>query len=71
MEYRSGREYVAPSRPAMVWMDLGDRDRAFALLEKACSERDSGLHYLKSEPSFDPIRSDPRFQQLLKCFHLE
>jgi TolB-like protein/Tfp pilus assembly protein PilF len=72
MEGRSGRGHVPASRLGKVWLDLGDRDRAFALFAKACSsERDSVLHYLKSDPSFDPIRSDPRFKQLLKCVHLE
>ena len=71
MEERSGREHVRASQLGIVWVALGDRDRAFALFEKACSERDSRLDYLKSDPSFDPVRSDPRFKQLLKCVHLE
>ena len=71
MEERSGRGYVRASQLGIVWVALGDKDRAFALFEKGCSERDSLLHYVKSDPSFDPVRSDPRFKQLLKCLHLE
>ncbi len=71
LEDRSRREYVRPSNPARIWLALGDKDRAFALLEKACAERDSRFAYIKVDPSYDPIRSDPRFHRLLKCAHLE
>jgi len=45
---------------------LDDKDQAFAWLEKAFAERSAGLTFLKAEPMFDPIRSDPRFQDLLR-----
>jgi serine/threonine-protein kinase len=49
---------------ALVHLALGDRDRAFQYLEKAYKER-SGLNDLKVDPRFEPLRGDPRFQDLL------
>ena len=44
---------------------LGDKDQAFAWLEEAYNERSNILQFLKVEPNFDPLRSDPRFRDLL------
>ena len=44
---------------------LGEKDRAFTLLEKAIEVHSSGSAYLKVDPTFDDIRSDPRFADLL------
>jgi len=45
---------------------LGNKDQAFALLEKAYSQHSNALIVLKVEPGYDPLRSDPRFQDLLR-----
>jgi serine/threonine protein kinase/TolB-like protein/Flp pilus assembly protein TadD len=45
---------------------LGDKDRAFVELERACQERLFDLLFLKVAPEFDGLRDDPRFQELLK-----
>jgi TolB-like protein/Tfp pilus assembly protein PilF len=45
---------------------LGDKDRTFEWLEKAYAEHDSLLVYLREEFSFDNVRSDPRFADLLR-----
>ena len=52
----------------MLWAHLGvgDKEDALADLEKAYSEHFSILTTLKVEPAFDPLRSDPRFQELLR-----
>ncbi len=47
-------------------MKTGEKDRALDFLEKAYQERDSLLVFLHLEPGFDPIRSDPRFQDLVR-----
>ncbi len=60
----SGQTYVSPYYIALVYTALGDVDRAFGWLDKACEERSSFLFFLKVEPSFDALRSDPRFQIL-------
>ncbi len=51
---------------AAVHAALGQKDQAFAWLEKAYGERDNWLVNVKVEPMFDPLRSDPRFQDLLR-----
>jgi len=45
---------------------VGDKEEALADLEKAYSEHFGILVTLKVEPAFDPLRSDPRFQDLLR-----
>jgi TolB-like protein/Flp pilus assembly protein TadD len=71
LEERSKREYVPPTAPALVYTGLGDKDQAFAWLDRASAERDSWLLHLKSHSLFDSLRSDPRFTRLLKQMHLE
>jgi eukaryotic-like serine/threonine-protein kinase len=54
-----------PAVLASFWTQAGDTDKAFALLEKAYEQRDEGMLRLK-DPIFDPIKSDPRFKDLLR-----
>jgi adenylate cyclase len=49
---------------------LGDKDQALAWLEKAYNRHDLFLHMLNSGPSFDPLRDDPRFEDLLRRMNL-
>jgi len=49
-----------------VYIGIGDRDKAFAWLERAFLQRASVMVTLKVDPAFDSLRSDPRFQNLLK-----
>jgi len=62
----SRRGYVPPSEMAFVYIGLGNKDQAFAWLDKAYEERDNPVVFLKAEPLFDPLRSDPRFGDLLR-----
>jgi TolB-like protein/Flp pilus assembly protein TadD len=62
----SKRRYVSPFLIAWVHLGLGDKDRAFQWLEKAIAERAGRIVYLKVERGFDPLRSDPRFDDLLR-----
>ena len=55
-----------PSQIAVIYGVLGDKDQAFEWLEKAFETRDSWLVSLKVYPWFDEIRSDPRFQDLVR-----
>jgi len=49
---------------------LERRDEAFAFLEKAFSERSSNLPFIAVEPTYDNLRSDSRFQDLLRRMNL-
>jgi tetratricopeptide (TPR) repeat protein len=51
---------------AKAYVDLGQKDKAFAELNKAYEKRLSSLCWLKIEPQMDPLRSDPRYQELLQ-----
>ncbi len=66
LEQMRGQRYVAAIYIALVWTGLGDRDRAFQWLDKAYDEDCEYLVYLPTEPMADPLRSDPRFEQLLQ-----
>jgi len=60
------RSFVSPAALGIVSGVLGEKDEAFAWLEKAYEVRDPTLTYLKVGPKFTPLRSDPRFQDLLR-----
>jgi TolB-like protein/Tfp pilus assembly protein PilF len=51
---------------AVVYAGLGDNDKVFEWLEKDFQSRNSSLVELRSEVAFVPLRSDPRFRDLLK-----
>jgi hypothetical protein len=51
---------------SQIYAALGDPGRAFQWLDKAYRDRASALVRLKAEPGFDSLRSDPRFQDLLR-----
>ena len=52
-------------------MALGDKDEAFRFLEAAVEDRSSGsISAINRLPLWDPLRSDPRFQNLLRRMNL-
>jgi TolB-like protein/DNA-binding winged helix-turn-helix (wHTH) protein/Tfp pilus assembly protein PilF len=55
---------------AIAYIGMGDNDKALASLEKAYLEHSSSLSALKVDPTYDPLRSDPRFQELLRRLRL-
>lgn len=57
---------TASYQNAEIYTQLGDKDRAFAELDKAVQTKDSGLSYLKVDPFLDPIRGDPRYAALVR-----
>jgi serine/threonine protein kinase/Tfp pilus assembly protein PilF len=63
---RAKQEYVSPYYIALLSFSLSENDLGFEWLDKAYKERDHWLLYLKVEPLFDSIRSDPKFTKLLK-----
>ncbi|MCX6625991.1 MAG: tetratricopeptide repeat protein [Acidobacteria bacterium] len=67
----SGRHYVSPFDLSRAYEGLGRRDEAMAALARAVDDRSPVVIFLKTEPVFDPLRRDPRFQPLLKRMHLD
>ena len=59
-----------PYRIAVLYAMLGETDKAFHWLEEAYASRHPFLNQLKVEPRFDPIRSDPRYDDLLRRLNL-
>ena len=65
---------IAPDSPlkertwvkAKAYLELGDKDKAFAELNEAYDNHESTLSWIKVDPQLDPLRSDPRYQQLLQ-----
>lgn len=60
------QRYTSPHLIAWIYSALRDPDKAFEWLEKAYEYRSYALAHLKISPLFDPIRSDPRFAELLR-----
>jgi TolB-like protein/Tfp pilus assembly protein PilF len=63
---QSGETYVSPGELAVLYVALGEREQAFTLLERAFAARDLQLQFLGVDPSFDTLRGDPRFADLLR-----
>jgi eukaryotic-like serine/threonine-protein kinase len=64
---RSKTKYVSPYMIATIYAGLGDKNRAFEFLEKAYQERSPDIPwFLKADLRIDNLRSDPRFQDLLR-----
>jgi TolB-like protein/Tfp pilus assembly protein PilF len=66
----AARRHVPAIHFAIIHIGLGERDEAFAWLEKAFEERSDQLAFLGVEPLFDPLRDDPRFASLLRRLRL-
>ena len=66
----SVKRSVSPLAFAEVSAALGEKDRAFALLNQAVKERAGELAFLRVSPSWDPLREDPRFRDLVRTVGL-
>ncbi len=62
----SAQHYVPPVRVGLIHAALEEKQQAFEWLEKAYRERSHWLLFLNVDPIFDPLRSDPRFRDLLR-----
>jgi serine/threonine protein kinase/tetratricopeptide (TPR) repeat protein len=63
---RSKHEFVWPATIAFIYIGLGDKEEALRWLEITFEEREAWMDLLKVEPIYDSLRSDPRFQTLIK-----
>lgn len=66
LEKLKGQYEHDPYFTAQIYAQLGDKEQAFAWLEKAYEKHDGRIYTLKVEPLLDPLRSDSRFQDLLR-----
>ncbi len=62
----SETQYVSPMDIAVIYVALGEKDKAFEYLDKAYDDQSEMLIFLKLYPPFHDLRSDPRFDQLLR-----
>jgi tetratricopeptide (TPR) repeat protein len=62
--------YVPGYHLALAHTGLGRPDRAFALLERACRDREPAVINVRVEPRFEPLRRDPRYANLLRTLRL-
>ena len=66
LEQRRRQAYIGSSLFAWVCLGLGDHDQAISWLHRSAEERDGLLTFANVWFVFDPLRSDPRFQALLR-----
>jgi serine/threonine protein kinase/Tfp pilus assembly protein PilF len=65
------KAYVPPISFADIYLGLGETDKAFDWLEKAADDRQGLILHFHVNPSFDPLRSHPRYHALLRKMNLE
>ena len=62
----AARQYIDPVWLALPEIGLGDKDAAFALLDRTLTERGVYAAFMIGDPAVDDLRSDPRFEVLIK-----
>ena len=62
--------YVPSADFAVIYANLGDKESAFRWLRKAIEEHDYEADWIAVSPRYDPLRSDPRFGELLKLLRI-
>lgn len=62
----SANEYVPAINFAHIYAGLGDREKAFECLEKACDERASWIPFIRVDAKLDSLRADQRFDAILR-----
>jgi hypothetical protein len=69
----SKQKYVPTVGRAVIYAGLVEKDKAFVWLEKSYEERSIGTAFttIKVDPAYDPLRSDPRFAELLRRMNLQ
>jgi TolB-like protein/Tfp pilus assembly protein PilF len=66
MHALAGVMYVSPVSRALVHVGLGDTDAAFEALDQGFGDRDSQLLMLGLDPTWEPLRGDPRYVELME-----
>ena len=63
---RMETEYISPVDLAMIHIGLGEKETALDWVERAIAERRGWAAYLRVHPIVDPLRGEPRFNELIK-----
>lgn len=63
---KTTKQYVSPAEFAILQLGLGDKEGAIVSLEKAYAAHDLQLQFLKVDPDYDTLRTDPRFIDLMR-----
>ena len=66
MERLAEDRYVSPYQIALVYCYLGDDDKTISYLQKGAEIREAWLNWMGVDPVLDPVRSDPRFEDILE-----
>ncbi len=61
-----GAKYFSPVQAALLYRELGNDEKTFEWLEKAYERRQLTVPWIRVNPSLDPLRSDPRYADLLR-----
>jgi tetratricopeptide (TPR) repeat protein len=67
LETRAKTETVPAQESAIIYLGLGDIDKAFELFDKSCNDRYPALPFILNEFFFDPYRTDRRYAELTAC----
>lgn len=67
---RSEKRYVSPCLLALVELGLGEREQAMGSLQRGYANRDQWILYLKVDPHLDGLRSELRFQDLIRQLNI-
>jgi len=66
LEELAKQRHILACEIVNIYASLGEKDQAFAWLERGYADRDTGMLRLKVDPRLDSLRSDPRFTDLLR-----
>jgi tetratricopeptide (TPR) repeat protein len=70
LTHNSKQQWVAPYLVATAYVSLDRPDQAFEWLQKALEDYDEWIDCMNVDPTLDPLRSDPRFKDLVRCVGL-
>jgi DNA-binding winged helix-turn-helix (wHTH) protein/TolB-like protein/tetratricopeptide (TPR) repeat protein len=64
------KRYITPYNIALSYHGLGERDETLKWLKRGVEQRDLRMTFLKAEPKWDDLRSDARFQEIMRLVGL-
>jgi TolB-like protein/Tfp pilus assembly protein PilF len=66
LEEMAKRQYVSSTAFAMIYLGLGEKEKALDWLDKSYQDQESACWYLTVDPIYDSVRNEPRFQALVQ-----